>query len=149
MEEPLTAQIELVNASGESVTAHLSGTCDRATRLPTFRLSLNAGDVTASGEGTDYFNAFCRIREALAAYGLVPHCYGAARNVYPSGMGRDMGRGLEAYRMTHGQHVSGADLVYIFDSGPDLDPASVAEQHKFAERWRQSLLLIPQPPAGG
>lgn len=145
MEQPITAQIDLVNASGETRTAHLSGNHHWNGPLPVCRLTLNAGDITASGEGPDYFDAFCRIREELAAHGLVPRCYGASRDVYPSGMGRDMGLGLKAYRMTLGQHVTGDDLVSIFDSAPDLDPASVAEQEQFAATWRQSLLLIPQP----
>lgn len=60
-------------------------------------LCYERGEVV--GEGPDFFEAFCRIREALGPWELLPSCYGASRDVYPSGMARDMGDGLSAYRM--------------------------------------------------
>ena len=86
-------------------------------------------------EATDYFEAFCKARLQLEGEGLIPHCYGASLNVYPSGMGRDMGAGLKAYKMTVGYHVRRQDLVDIFASGPDVIPASVLRQREFFEEW--------------
>lgn len=100
------------------------------------------GSELESGD-EDFFAAFCRMREQLEKVGLTPLCYGASRNVYPSGMCRDMGDGLVAYRMRIGRHVGEDDLVSIFDSGPDVDPVSVEAQQEFFNRW----LLIPTPSA--
>ncbi len=83
----------------------------------------------------DYFEAFCKIRLQLELEGLMPFCYGASLNVYPSGMCRDMGGGSIAYRLTKGQRVSETDLVGIFDDGPDIVPTSVSAQRKFYEDW--------------
>jgi hypothetical protein len=86
-------------------------------------------------QANDYFEALCQIRERLAEGGLHPFCYGASLNVYPSGMARDMGAGLKAYKMTIGKHARLEDLVEIFAAGPDVKPSTVAEQRAFWERW--------------
>jgi hypothetical protein len=48
-------------------------------------------DIILTATDTDYFDAFCKIRLQLEAYNLIPFCYGASLNVYPSGMSREMG----------------------------------------------------------
>lgn len=83
----------------------------------------------------DYFEALCRARRELEHEKLIPFCYGASLNVYPSGMARDMGAGLKAYRLTIGQHTRSQDLVDIFAQGPDVIPAYVSAQREFFERW--------------
>lgn len=55
-----------------------------------------------------------------------------------SGMGRDMGLGMKAYRMIIGKHARIGDLLGIFDVGPDVTPATVAEQEEFFEEWLKS-----------
>jgi hypothetical protein len=95
------------------------------------------GELTA--EASDYFEAMCRIRLDLDKAGWRPACYGASRNVYPSGMCRDMGRGLKAYRVRLGHHPKLDDLVGIFETGPDVEPVSVEEQRRFFDRWLQSV----------
>lgn len=87
----------------------------------------------------DFFESFCRIREKLEAEGIRPSCYGASRNVYPSAMSRDMGGGLQAYKLTVGQPGRIADLVDIFSTGPDVVPVPVAEQRDFYYRWLESI----------
>lgn len=87
----------------------------------------------------DYFEGFCHIREALEAEGLLPICYAASQNVYPSGMSRNMGGGLRAYKLTLGQRGRIADLVDIFSTGPDVIPATVAEQLEYYNRWLASF----------
>lgn len=88
---------------------------------------------------SDYFEAFCQIRQKLEGVGLTPFCYGASLSVYPSGMCRDMGAGMFAYRLAHGRSPTGTDLVRIFDSGPDVIPSTVANQKAHFEGWRQTV----------
>jgi hypothetical protein len=90
---------------------------------------------TISSEESDFFEALVSIRRQLQADGLKPYCYGASLNVFPSGMARDMGQGLKAYKMVLGKHVNGADLVGIFDEGPDVVPADVEAQEQFFREW--------------
>jgi len=87
----------------------------------------------------DFFAALCDIRDKLGEERLIPFCYGASLNVHPSGMARDMGRGLEAYKFTIGQQATGADLVDIFAEGPDVIPASVENQRQHFREWVASL----------
>jgi hypothetical protein len=90
---------------------------------------------TISSEATDFFEALISIRRQLQREGLVPHCYGASLNVFPSGMARDMARGLAAYRLTPGKHANRADLVKIFDEGTDVVPTDVDAQEQFYRDW--------------
>jgi hypothetical protein len=87
-------------------------------------------------DASDFFEAFCRIRLELEKEGLLPFCYGASLNVYPSGMARDMARGLRAYKLTMGKHAH--DLAEIFEAGPDVIPAYVDKQREFFEEWLNS-----------
>lgn len=96
-------------------------------------------DRSIEASADDFFEAFCRVRLKLEADHLVPFCYGASLNVFPSGMARSMGSGLKAYRLSLGLHAVSKDLVGIFDSGPDIIPASVANQRKYFDDWVQSL----------
>lgn len=90
---------------------------------------------TIEAEAPDFFEALCLIRRQLEPEGLIPLCYGASLNVYPSGMARDMGAGLKAYRLKKGVHTRMTDLVEIFDAGPDVIPASVDAQEEFWRDW--------------
>jgi hypothetical protein len=86
---------------------------------------------------TDYFEALCEIRKQLESENLIPFCYGASLNVYPSGMCRDMGSGLKAYKFKLGQKPTLSDLVNIFDSGFDVIPSYVSKQKEyFQECWK-------------
>ena len=93
--------------------------------------------IEASAE--DFFEAFCQIRLQLESERLIPFCYGASLNVHPSGMSRSMGAGSKAYRLTARRQALTKDLVNIFDSGPDVIPASVANQKQHFNDWIQSL----------
>jgi hypothetical protein len=86
----------------------------------------------------DYFECLCKIRLQLEEEKLIPFCYGASLNVYPSGMGRDMGRGLKAYKSIIGKQSKIEDLVFIFDEGPDVIPSSVANQKAYFQEWLKS-----------
>jgi hypothetical protein len=93
-------------------------------------------DRVIEASATDYFKAFSQIRLQLEPDGLIPFCYGASLDIFPSGMGRDMGSGLVAYRITIGRTPD--TLVRIFDTGPDVIPASVANQKQHFDDWLNS-----------
>ena len=100
-------------------------------------INLKFRDTQLFASDRDYFEAFCRLREQLASLNLSPLCYGACRNVFPSGMLRDMGDGLRAYRLELGSRVK-PEVVDIFASGDDLDIVSVETQRQFYYEWLQS-----------
>ena len=103
------------------------------------RLGLSMLDNRIEKIEYDYFTAMQHIRLELEAEGIRLCCYGASKNVYPSPMSIDMGRGKKAYKLTMGQHAKTSDLVSIFDNGPDVEPATVDEQKAFREAWGASL----------
>jgi hypothetical protein len=100
-------------------------------------LALDGHEYQASGD--DYFQALCSIREDLELLGLRPRCYGASLAAYPSGMCRDMGRGLKLYKLSMGRLARMTDLVGIFDAGEDVELATVAEQAVYYEKWLASF----------
>jgi hypothetical protein len=98
-------------------------------------ISISYRGKTLQAERTDYFKALQDVRELMEADGLIPFCYGASLNVYPSGMSRDMAQGMVAYRMTLGRSTSREDLVRIFDEGADVIPSYIVQQREFHEKW--------------
>jgi hypothetical protein len=103
------------------------------------KLCLEFRGKQISSNADDFFEAMCAIRKVLENEGALLRCYGASKNVYPSGMSRSMGTGEKAYKMTMGSPARLADLVSIFDTGPDVAPATLAEQEAFREAWSESL----------
>jgi len=102
------------------------------------RLVCTVRGETHSAEEADFFEALRTIRRrALEPLGLIPFCYGASLKVWPSGMARDMGQGLKAYKIESG--VQASELVGIFDSGADVIPAKVDSQESYARDWIASL----------
>ena len=99
------------------------------------RLVCEYRNKAAESVASDYFEALCDVRTRLSEDGLIPFCYGASLNVYPSGMAREMGRGLKAYKLTMGEQAKTSDLVEIFGEGPDVIPASVTAQEQFFREW--------------
>ena len=105
----------------------------------TLELRFDGECLSATDE--DFFDAFAQIRKVLWERGIVPLCYGASRDVFPSAMARSMGGGVKAYRRTLGAHSRLEDLVFIFDGGPDIEPVSPEEQEEFYDQWLASLGL--------
>ncbi|MEM9701406.1 MAG: hypothetical protein AAF907_03030, partial [Planctomycetota bacterium] len=101
------------------------------------KLPVTGEPVTA--RASDCFKALQSLREQAATAGWALHCMGARRNVWPSGMARDMGGGLKAYLMTMGKHARREDLVGIFEPDDAPDGSTVAEQKAFFEKWLDSL----------
>jgi hypothetical protein len=100
-------------------------------------LQLVGAGIDETATGTDYFASFAEIRKKLARRNLLPQCYGSSRNVWPSGMARDMGQGLAAYKLTMGRPAE--EMVDIFASGTDIDPVEPDAQRAFARAWARSL----------
>lgn len=100
----------------------------------TCRITCRVRGETFTADEGDFFEALSTVRRrALEPKGLIPFCYGASLNVWPSGMARDMGQGLSAYKMKMG--VPATELVGIFDQGTDVIPSSVEQQAEFAKEW--------------
>jgi len=83
----------------ESETATV--TCDNRDSLCYVTVSYRDRKIEESA--SDYFKALCLARMRLEAEGLNLFCYGSSLNVRPSGMGRDMGSGLLAYKLAIGK----------------------------------------------
>jgi hypothetical protein len=130
-----THKAKLIGEAGAPIEAEFI--LDSSQRTCSLTIRFAGREIRASEP--DYFEALCRIRDELESFHLRPNCYGASRNVFPSGMGRDMGSGLNAYKMKMGIQAKLEDLVFIFDSGPDVEPVSVAEQRAFFDVWSKSL----------
>ena len=125
-----TFSVRLVGGSdGERATFEINDVKNRCLLTCRYR------DKTISSDSTDFFEALVSIRRQLQADGLAPYCYGASLNVFPSGMARDMGQGLKAYKLTLGKHAKSTDLVDIFDEGTDVAPADVDAQEQFYRDW--------------
>ena len=116
----------------EGETATITESVDHIVRLCTLTCEYRGKTIRASAR--DFFEALCRIRSVLEEEGLIPYCYGASLNVYPSGMARDMGAGLSAYRLDD-EPLSMESLVDIFDEGPDIIPSYVAAQKEYFQAW--------------
>jgi hypothetical protein len=105
----------------------------------TCRLECEVRGRKISSCAADFFEALCLVRQELEKENLIPFCYGASLNVYPSGMCRDMAQGLVAYRLQRGQQARREDLVRIFDEGHDVIPVRVQMQREHFDEWCASL----------
>jgi hypothetical protein len=103
------------------------------------RLTCEYRGKRLQASANDFFAALCTIRIELEKESLIPFCYGASMNVYPSPMCRDMGLGRKAYRIVMGKQALREDLVGTFEAGPDVIPVSVAMQREYFEEWIASL----------
>lgn len=87
-------------------------------------------------EDAHYFAALLKLRRELESRGVMLQCWGALRDVWPSGMQADMGCGLVAHRRSDGD--SGAELPEsrgIFEplrEGESAVTADEQEQHSLA-----------------
>jgi hypothetical protein len=89
------------------------------------------------GSSTDFLAALAEARRSFERNGHRLLCYGASRNAWASGMAREMGLGLKVYQLTLGK-PAGDVMQSAFDTGPDVVPATVAEQESFYQEWLES-----------
>jgi len=102
-------------------------------------LEFHSVHANIDGEGPDYFEALCAVRMKLETMGFLIKAYGDSRKVFPSGMARDMGAGRRAYRLSLGRRARIKDVVSVFETGADAEPATVAEQQAFYHDWLLSI----------
>ena len=88
--------------------------------------------------GRDLFEALIALRYTLEAKGAALLCAGARRDVFPSGMQRDMAGGRKAYVIRLGVHATVKNIVDIFDPADAAQVTSVSEQRAFFEEWLKS-----------
>lgn len=84
----------------------------------------------------DAFEALCLVREQLEPLGWRIGVVGAQADVWPSGMARDQGQGLRAYRMTE-ERVG--DLVDTFEPVDPVTVTTVVEQRAEADRLYEEI----------
>ncbi|WP_232333730.1 hypothetical protein [Agromyces laixinhei] len=82
---------------------------------------------TAEARANDAFEALCLVREQLEPYGWRIGLAGSQVDVWPSGMARDQGGGLVAYRF------DAPDLVEVFQPVDPETVTTVTEQQAAAE----------------
>jgi hypothetical protein len=125
-----------VGSAGEGIfhLEDLGGSC---------KLTLRTGDTEFSATSSDFFDALVQLRRRLEKHQIFPVCYGASRNVYPTDLSRAAAQGLMAVRWGAGKRVPG-NLVFIFHSGPDVEPVTVAEQREAHQRWvTEQAVVVP------
>lgn len=84
----------------------------------------------------DAFEALCTVREHLEPHGWRLGVIGAQIDVWPSGMARDQGGGLRAYRMSA---EGPQDLVDTFEPADPTTVATVAAQRAEADRLFEEM----------
>jgi hypothetical protein len=90
-------------------------------------------------EATDLFCALMLLRAKLEESHRLIACNGARRDVFPSGMAREMSCGRKAYILKPGVRPKREDLIDIFDRADADVIASVNEQKIYFERWVKSF----------
>lgn len=89
----------------------------------------------------DAFEALCVVREQLEPRGWRIGVAGAQIDVWPSGMARDQGAGLRAYRMTP---EGPQDLVDTFAPVSPATVTTVAEQRAESDRLFEAMRNRPR-----
>lgn len=134
-----TRQVALLRGSESLAAALVQSEEEVDGGEPVCHLALSFGGRIFSASAADFFEALLSLRRQIEPDGMRLNVYGASRNVWPSGMSRSLGLGLQAYRMTKGKQALSQDLVSIFASGPDVEAVSIAEQEQFKSEWFASL----------
>jgi hypothetical protein len=105
-----------------------------------YRLELVLGDGRrAEAFEADLFECLTTIRRQLDELGERPLCFGARRDVWASGMARDMGGGSHAYLLRRGQKPTSADLDGIFEPADASVVGTVREQESERDAWLASV----------
>lgn len=95
---------------------------------------------TVRFEGVDLFACLQDLRRHLRTKSEILLCNGARRDVFPSGMSRQMSGGRIAYKLQMvGRPPGRDDLIDIFGACEPEAVATVDEQREFHEQWASSL----------
>lgn len=115
-------------------SVHLQGD---ETKAGSFRLFCMYMEKPFYGEGADYFEALQQLRKRFERKNIELLCLGARKDVWPSAMSRDMGKGVKAYVCS--LEKSSSELVNIFAGDKHMIYSSVEEQVEYHKRWFASL----------
>ena len=131
--------VDLIAADGTIAPGEFVIRAEPAHESDRVQLTLILPDQRFEATAIDGFEALILLRIELAKFGLTPLCWGAGLDVYPSDASRRDGIGDQAYRLTLGKFPATTDQVNIFESGPGLVVATVADQEDFSRAWFDSL----------
>jgi hypothetical protein len=127
--------VRLQDESGRIVFGQLSYSAQ-----PPWQMSLAAADVVnLQCEERDLFECMVVLRRHLQKQRWSLLCSGARKDVYPSGMSREMSGGQMAYRHKPGVGPAREDLVDIVDYTPPDSIGTPEEQRQYRASWLQSL----------
>jgi hypothetical protein len=118
-------------ADGESVEAQLVYFPDDGIRVISLELKVPGFDSIAVRE-YDLLECLLSVRRRLDQMGVKILCWGARRDVWPSGMQRDWSGGLMACRLGDRNQL---DERSIFSPATADTVATVDEQRQFVENW--------------
>ncbi|MEU4448370.1 hypothetical protein AB0K14_21270 [Actinosynnema sp. NPDC050801] len=102
---------------------------------PRYRIELELRKDLFTATGPDLFEALTRLRRQVEPLGVAVAVQGARRDVWPSGMARDMGGGQKAYVMRPGRNAELSDLVPTLDDAPVDLLGTIAEQEASRDAW--------------
>ena len=130
-----SVQVRSKDGSTEAAEIEWWSDDNRILGQPSSNVKITVDGRSRERSGFDFFEAFQKARKPFESNGFRFLCYGASLNVWPSGMARDMGGGLKAYRLCEDRRPSLDDLVRIFESGEGVIPSTAEEQTSYAEAW--------------
>ena len=91
-----------------------------------------------SKERSNLFDCLIDIRNVFSELNWLILCNGAREDVYPSGMRRQMNKGLFAYQLTFGKAVAQSDLVDIFQECSEERVVTPEKQKAYFDEWFNS-----------
>jgi hypothetical protein len=130
IQSPQTIQASRAGIVYEATVAwHLEG--------PLWAVEITSAEFDPVGaQANDAFEALCLVRDQLEPRGWRIGVAGAQPDVWPSGMARDQGGGLRAYRMTQ---RGGESLVDTFEPVDPATVTTVAEQRAQADQVYEEI----------
>jgi len=140
LERYFAGEIAVILADGSRAPATIMADEVRGNGGEIYRVSLQQGtDLKAAESKIDFFEALILLRLDLEKAGSLLHCFGASKDVYPSGMQRSMGAAISAHRMRMGWPSTRQDIVNIFEADETVIPSTVTQQERFRRAWGDSL----------
>jgi hypothetical protein len=134
MNKERARDLNVVLSSGTTLPVRLSFTA-----APPWRIDFESNLLPAGQyQGEDLFDCLASLRLELESVGARILCAGSQRDVYPSGMSRQMAGGRIAYRMCIGEPAS--TQVDILDAVQIEGVTSDEEQKEYYKKWQESMM---------
>lgn len=139
----IDCQVKVSNKQGVFYTGHIDGFILLDNNVLLNLTWQNSAFDSVSATDRDFFECLIKIRIILLQRGFYVLCNGARKDVYPSGMQRDMGKAIKAYQMKLGQDVQSSDKVRIFEECSESLVTTPEEQKIFFQQWLLSNGVTP------